>query len=979
MPVGWCYDSVSPGGCRRPSGTCPLRHDIAKCSCGLILDACNYEAHVHGQRHQQILAGTQRPVSKRGKAGPVLKKCPHCRPTKEFREDELEAHVTTHTVQERLVAALEDAQRNKNGIEVSNLEGLDFGIADEDEQQPVVVEMLVQRTSGDDSGTPITLSKFRMLSSQRQDEHGAKFSVAISPTSKFIHRARPHKILVTFHPSYAGRFEDTLELVFIDIVKRRRFVIQRKISATVGSRVDHEHLAPTAPYTPRKRRNIKLDGPIKRSLRPSTWTPTKWIFKLPQFDVPQNLVQAVYSEKGYLKRSAKQDVKRFMPSSFNITTYARHFQTIIYLDEEGKKRALADYSMEDVEIKADYPKYKLEVKGLSEGRPSVLVGDFILVRSVGQPNKTWFEGRVHDVAMSHVKLRFSDAFNTYRGTKFDVRFVLNRLPYRRAHHALINKNDPVRLLFPGPEHLREARLVSQATVKELIPLNRSLGGNPAQLEAVAAIVHQPRGSVPFILFGPPGTGKTVTIVEAMGQLLQRDPDARILACTPSNKAGDLIVQKLMYLGPSGVFRLNSMSRKYPDLPTSLREYSLFNGNRIFAMPVLEDVLKYRVVVCTCVSAGILASLGVKPGHFGWIFIDEAGQATEPDTMIPIKELVDHRTNVILAGDPKQLGPTMQSGLAAELGLRESYLARLMERPCYNLSPWKGDGSGGGQGVTIVELLENFRNHPAILDFLNEHFYENRLHACGDPMLTRRLEDWDGLPRKKFPIAFHAVAGRDQREESSPSYFNISEATLVKNYCSSLIAKKGICAEHIAVITPYHAQRMKILNLFHRDSELKDISVGSVEEFQGQERLIVIISTVRSNPDFLTSDIRRSLGFVASPRRFNVAISRAQALLIIVGNADVLALDPVWRSFMNYIHNGGGWRGRPISWDPEANVDDYVEGIKRRAAGEDKETIERLKALVVGVSEGNDVIPPFDGDDEEIDGELGDGLVVREAD
>ncbi len=174
MPVGWCYDSVSPGGCRLPPGTCPLRHDITKCSCGLILDACNYEAHVHGQRHQQIVAGTQRPVSKRGKAGPVLKECPHCRPTREFREDELEAHIATHTVQERLAAALEDAQRNKNGIEVSNLEGLDFGIVDEDEQQPVVVEMLVQRTSGDDSGAPITLSKFRMLSSQRQDEHGTK-------------------------------------------------------------------------------------------------------------------------------------------------------------------------------------------------------------------------------------------------------------------------------------------------------------------------------------------------------------------------------------------------------------------------------------------------------------------------------------------------------------------------------------------------------------------------------------------------------------------------------------------------------------------------------------------------------------------------------------------------------------------------------------------------------------------------------------
>ncbi len=164
-----------------------------------------------------------------------------------------------------------------------------------------------------------------------------RFSVAITPTSEFIHRARPHKILVTFHPSYAGRFEDTLELVFINIVNRRRFVIQRKISATVGSRADHEYLAPKAPYTPRKRRNIKLDGPVKRSLRPPTWTPTKWISKLPQFEVPQNLVQAVYTEKGYLKRSARRDVKRFMPSSLNIETYAQHFQTMLYLEEEQKK------------------------------------------------------------------------------------------------------------------------------------------------------------------------------------------------------------------------------------------------------------------------------------------------------------------------------------------------------------------------------------------------------------------------------------------------------------------------------------------------------------------------------------------------------------------------------------------------------------------------------------------------------------------
>ncbi|KAK0191959.1 P-loop containing nucleoside triphosphate hydrolase protein [Armillaria mellea] len=976
MPVERCYDSVSTNGCRRPPGTCPLRHDITKCSCGLILDACNYEAHVHGQRHQQRL------VSKQREAGPALKRCPHCWPTRVCREDELEAHVMTHTVQERLAAALEDAQRNKNGIEVSNLEGLDFGIVDEDEQQPVVAEMLVQRTGGDDSGAPISLSKIWMLSSQRQDDHGMKFSVAITPTSNFILCGRLHKILVTFHPSYpsyAGRFDDTLELVFINIVESHQFVIQRKISAIVGSRADHEYLAPESHYTPRKRRNIKLDGPIKRSLRPPTWTPTKWISKLPQFDVPQHLVQAAYTEKGYLKRSARRDVERFMPSSLNVETYAQHFQTILHLEEEQKKQDLDAYSLWNVEIEPDHPRYKLQVKDLSEGRPSVLVGDFILVRPVGQPDKTWFEGRVHDVAMSHVKLAFSDKFNTYRGNKFDVRFVLNRLPLRRAHQALVNKNAPSRLLFPGPEHLKDVRTVSPVELEALIPLNRSLGDNPEQLETVAAIVHQPRGSVPFIVFGPPGTGKTVTIVEAMDQLLQRHPEAHILACAPSNKAADLIAQGLMHLGPMNVFRLNAMSRKYSDLPKTLHKFSLINGNLTFAMPVLEDVVDRRVVVCTCISAGALASLGVKPGHFGWIFIDEAGQATEPDTMIPVKGLTDNQTNVILAGDSQQLGPTVHSRLAVDLRFRESYLVRLMERSCYNLSPWNDGGSGGGQGVTIMELLKNFRSHPAILAFSNAHFYGNRLQACGDPILTRSLEDWEELPTKKFPIIFHAVVGRDQREKSSPSFFNIDEATIVKNYCLKLVAKKGIRADHIAVITPYRAQRTKILKLFYQDSKLEDISVGSVEEFQGQERRIIIISTVRSHSGFVASDIQRSLGFVASPHRFNVAVTRAQALLIIVGNADVLALDPVWRTFMNYVHNMGGWCGHRISWDPMASVDDYVEGVKSQAAGEAEETIMRLKSLVVGVSEGGGFIPPFDSDDDEIDGGLGDGLVIREVD
>lgn len=88
---------------------------------------------------------------------------------------------------------------------------------------------------------------------------------------------------------------------------------------------------------------------------------------------------------------------------------------------------------------------------------------------------------------------------------------------------------------------------------------------------------------------------------------------------------------------------------------------------------------------------------------------------------------------------------------------------------------------------VLKLVKNFRSHPAILEFANTTFYDSELQACGDPVLTHSLENSNALPKKGFPIIFHGVIGRDEREKSSPSFFNIDEATLVKKYCSSLLA------------------------------------------------------------------------------------------------------------------------------------------------------------------------------------------------
>lgn len=125
-----------------------------------------------------------------------------------------------------------------------------------------------------------------------------------------------------------------------------------------------------------------------------------------------------------------------------------------------------------------------------------------------------------------------------------------------------------------------------------------------------------------------------------------------------------------------LFRLCSFSRDVKTLPKNLEEYVLVTGNK-FAVPPLEELEKFRVVVSTCVSSGILQDgVGLPRGHFNYIFVDEAAQAHEPETMIPIQAMADDYTNVVVSGDPKQLPAVLRSSLARDLGLARSYLERM---------------------------------------------------------------------------------------------------------------------------------------------------------------------------------------------------------------------------------------------------------------------------------------------------------------
>ena len=153
------------------------------------------------------------------------------------------------------------------------------------------------------------------------------------------------------------------------------------------------------------------------------------------------------------------------------------------------------------------------------------------------------------------------------------------------------------------------------------------------------------------------------------QLVRHDASAKILACTPSNAAADLLIERLATAGLTAeeLFRLNARSRDEKSIPEDVRPFS--------GPP--KKLRTYRVILATCSSAARLQSLKIRAGHFSHIIIDEAAQADEPLSLIPIAFFSNKNTNVILAGDPNQLGPVIKSSPASQAGLGKSFLQRLM--------------------------------------------------------------------------------------------------------------------------------------------------------------------------------------------------------------------------------------------------------------------------------------------------------------
>ncbi|XP_045490449.1 RNA helicase Mov10l1 [Pieris rapae] len=574
--------------------------------------------------------------------------------------------------------------------------------------------------------------------------------------------------------------------------------------------------------------------------------------------------------------------------------YVAFFHHLLWWEEVVAKINLRKYNMFGVTLAKKDEFFILEVPGLAEKRPSLLRGDRVFVRPQGAPDYV-FESTIKNIEDNTILLTGLDSsffVFYYPEALFDVRFIMSRVPKERMH-------DAVHKLFTSKQ---EARVFPQMSQKK-VPLqmitrfhNDKIASNPEQRSAVAHIVSGTNGLAPYIVYGPPGTGKTMTIVEAIIQLVVRNPRNRVLVCTDSNMAADHIALMLLQYNKqlnitNFLFRANSQCREWTVMPPALAPVSNGISFETFYSVGNVQVATYRILVTTLLHAAKYATLRSQAAQklqMTHLFVDEAAQASEPAVLVPITGLLAPNGKLILAGDPQQLGPVCISRDAKERGLGTSLLERL--RTTYtNMYESNPD--------YITMLVQNFRSDPDILAIPNKCFYGNNLKALAplDPLSKTSIL---GLPGGDSAVIFHAVNSREQRMGNAPSYFNERELEMLKRYTQALLEDHNVLPKDIGVIAPYIRQVYKMKSWL-KSIDMPDIEVGTVESFQGKEKRVILVSTVRANCRLLEYDAKYSLGFLVDDKRYNVTLTRAKAKLIIIGNPTCLTRDEKWRKYMDF--------------------------------------------------------------------------------
>jgi ATP-dependent RNA/DNA helicase IGHMBP2 len=450
--------------------------------------------------------------------------------------------------------------------------------------------------------------------------------------------------------------------------------------------------------------------------------------------------------------------------------------------------------------------------------------------------------------------------------------------------------------------------------------------NESQSKAVGKILS---ANELAIVHGPPGTGKTTTLIQAIKALIKQE-NQRILVVAPSNTAVDLLSEKLSEEGlnvlrvgnPARVserlqgltleakmaehdyvketkrlkkqaMEFKNMAHKYKrSFGKSERDQrkALFDeAHKIMKevgnteQYIIDDIVsKTQVVTATLVGANHYT---IRNLEYNTVVIDEAGQALEPACWIPILKA----KKVILAGDHCQLSPTIKSNEAAKDGLSKTLLEK-----CIELHP---------EAVTLLE--EQYRMNEKIMGYSSLIFYENKLKAHESVAKSLLFEE-------DLPLLFIDTAGCGYEEKlEGTSSTNPDEAVFVFKhinlFVSELVSKNSFKDvsnfPSIAVISPYKQQINLLKTQFEHSPDLQkfkeNISVNTIDSFQGQERDIVYISLTRSND-------KGEIGFLSDIRRMNVAMTRARKKLVVIGDSATLGQHPFYANFIEYAEKSGGY-------------------------------------------------------------------------
>ncbi|XP_038069639.1 probable helicase with zinc finger domain [Patiria miniata] len=515
-----------------------------------------------------------------------------------------------------------------------------------------------------------------------------------------------------------------------------------------------------------------------------------------------------------------------------------------------------------------------------------------------------------------------DALKLKTSTEFKVelQFQLNRLPLCEMHYA-VDKQPDMSMLFPN---VKNSCSIPWTPSKQW-DQNMDPRLNAKQREAIIAMTTPLNNRLPPIfLVGPYGTGKTFTLAHATKLILQQ-PNTRILICTHSNSAADLYIKDYLHAYVEAGFtaarplRIYFKDRWVPTVHPLVRLYCVMSeAQDKFAMPSKEEVIKARVVVATLSTSRFLSHLDLGQGFFTHILIDEAAQAMECETIMPLA-LANLNTRIVLAGDYMQISPEVHSDFARDRNLHISLLERL-----YDLYP--------AQHPCKILLCENYRSHEAIVRYTSRLFYDSKLLASGKQAAHG---DW-------YPLTFFTTRGEDVQEKNSTSFYNNAEVFEITERVAELqkawpVEEWGNLDEtSIGVVSHYADQVFRIRSEL-RKRRLHNVSVERVMNVQGKQFRVLFISTVRTHNTCkaataasTTATKNRSpkskkgsrgeaghsagpevgeeeadYGFLSNDKLLNTAITRAQSLVAVVG--DPVSLCSIgkcrilWENFIKVAH------------------------------------------------------------------------------